>query len=170
MQIAFGLPFIALAVLLWASQPQGIAVVAAGMVVHAYGVLTIIAAGVVLGQMGKLDPAAPVLEIQKQLARVRALYIRSGMLAGLPWWFLWVPILMVLAGLRDVDLLARSPSVVLIGLGVGALGLLGTLWFHRWSRDPVRPRLAQAMDASITGASLRRAKAQLDELMAFQRE
>lgn len=169
-QIVFALPFLALAVLLWASKPTGAAVIAAGIVVHAYGVITIIAAGVVLGQMGKIDHAAPVLEIQKQLARVRTLYIRCGMIVGLPWWFLWVVILVALAGLGDVDLLAKSPAMVWSGLGIGALGLLGTWWFHRWSRDPRRPRLARRVEDSVTGASLRRAKAQLDELMRFEQD
>jgi hypothetical protein len=169
-QILFGLPFIALAVLLWSTQPTSAGVIVAGIAVHAYGVITIIAASVVLGQMGKVDYSAPVLTIQKQLARVRTLYIRSGMIAGLPWWFLWIVILVVLAGLGDVNLLAKSPAFVWSSLGIGAVGLVGTWWFHRWSHHPSRPRLAQTMEDSITGASLRRAKAQLDELMRFERE
>ena len=169
-QILFGVLFVALAALLWMSQPVHGAVIAAGVVVHAYGVITIIAASIVLAQMRRIDPAAPVLEIQKQLARVRTLYIRSGMLAGLPWWFLWVPVLMVLLGLIGVNLSAITPALVSGGLGIGAVGLLGTWWFLRWSRHPSRPRLAQAMENSFTGASLRRAKAQLDELMRFEHE
>lgn len=169
-QTLFGVLFIALAALLWMSHPVDAAVIAAGVVVHAYGVLTVMAGAVVLAQMRRIDPSAPVLEIQKQLARVRTLYIRSGMVAGLPWWFLWIVVLMVLAGLGDVNLLAKSPALVWSGLGIGGLGLLGTWWFHRWSRHPSRPRLAQTLEDSITGASLRRAKAQLDELMRFERE
>jgi hypothetical protein len=69
-----------------------------------------------------------------------------------------------------VDLLARQPVLVWSGLSIGALGLLGTWWFHRWSRHPSRPRLAQTLEDSVTGASLRRAKAQLDELMRFEHE
>lgn len=169
-QILFGVLFIALAALLWMSHPVDAAVIAAGVVVHAYGVITVIAGAVVLAQMRRIDPSAPVLEIQKQLACVRTLYVRSGMVAGLPWWFLWIVVLMVLAGLGDVNLLAKSPGVVWSGLGIGALGLLATWWFHRWSRHPSRPRLAQTLEDSVTGASLRRAKAQLDELMRFERE
>ena len=169
-QILFGVLFIALAALLWMSHPVDAAVIAAGVVVHAYGVITVIAGAVVLAQMRRIDPSAPVLEIQKQLARARTLYVRSGMVAGLPWWFLWIVVLMVLAGLGDVNLLAKSPGVVWSGLGIGALGLLATWWFHRWSRHPSRPRLAQTLEDSVTGASLRRAKAQLDELMRFERE
>lgn len=170
-QIAlFGLPFITLAALLWMNQPQYASVIVAGVVLHAYGVLTIIAAGVVLGQLGKIDYSAPVLDIQKQLARVRVLYIRSGMIAGLPWWFLWVVILMVLAGLGDVDLLAKAPWLVWSGLGIGAAGLLATWWFHRWSRRPERADFGRKMDDSLTGGSLRKAQAQLEELTRFEQE
>jgi len=169
-QIAFGLLFVALAVSLWASQPQGGAVIAAGWGYLAPALATIIAAAVVLSQMGRIDPAAPVLAIQKQLARVRTLYIRSGMVAGLPWWFLWFVVLVVLAGLAGIDLPATSPRMVWSGLGVGVLGLLAMWGVHRWSRNPARPHLARALDDALTGASLRRAQAQLDELLRFERE
>lgn len=168
--LLFGIPSIALAALLWISQPASASAIAAGVVVQVYGVFTIIGAGVVLSQLRKIDYAAPVLEIQMQLARVRTLYVRSGMLAGLPWWFLWVPLLMVLAGLSDVDLLARAPSLVWSGLAVGALGLLATAWFHRWARRPERPAFAKRMDDSLSGDSLRKAMAQLEELARFERE
>lgn len=169
-QILFALPFIALAALLWMTGPQGVAVIAAGVVLHAYGVVTIIAAGVVLAQIRKIDYSSPVLDIQVQLARVRALYIRSGMLAGLPWWFLWIVVLMVFAGLGDVDLLTTAPSLVWGALAIGAAGLLATWWFHRWARRPERAEFGRKMDDSLTGGSLRKAMAQLDELKRFQRE
>ncbi len=169
-QILFALPFIALAALLWMTGPQGVSVIAAGVVLHAYGVVTIIAAGVVLAQIRKIDYSSPVLDIQVQLARVRALYIRSGMLAGLPWWFLWIVVLMVFAGLGDVDLLTTAPSLVWGALAIGAAGLLATWWFHRWARRPERAEFGRKMDDSLTGGSLRKAMAQLDELKRFQRE
>lgn len=167
--LLLGLPFIALATLLWASQPQHAAVIVAGVIVHAYGVFAIVSAGIVLGQIGRIDHAEPVLEIQKRLARLRKLYIRSGMVVGLPWWFLWIAILQVLAGLRGVDLAHTAPSMLGIGYGVGAAGLLGTAWLHRWARRPERAALGAKMDASLSGGSLRKAQAQLDELLRFER-
>ena len=118
----------------------------------------------------EIDYTQPVVDIQKRLAVLRRTYIVNGMLAGLPWWFLWVPLLMVLAGLGGHDLYANAPELVWIGLGVGVAGLAATAWFHGWSRDPARPRLARAVDASVTGGSLQRARAQVDEIARFESE
>ena len=170
-QLLFGIPFLALAVLLWSSGHDLPAhVIAAGIVVHAYGVAVIAFSGMMLGLILSLDYSAPVLGIQKQLAHLRRVYVINGMVAGLPWWFLWVPVLMVLTGLGGGDLYARAPSVVWIGLGIGAAGLLATWWFHRWSRSPQRPRLAKAMEDSVTGGSLRKAQAILREIAQFEAE
>ena len=170
-QLLFGIPFLALAVLLWSSGHDLPAhVIAAGIVVHAYGVAVIAFSGMMLGLILGLDYSAPVLGIQKQLAHLRRVYVINGMVAGLPWWFLWVPVLMVLTGLGGGDLYAMAPSVVWIGLGIGAAGLLATWWFHRWSRSPQRPRLAKAMEDSVTGGSLRKAQAILREIAQFEAE
>ncbi len=170
-QLLFGIPFLALAVLLWSSGHDLPAhVIAAGIVVHAYGVAVIAFSGMMLGLILGLDYSAPVLGIQKQLAHLRRVYVINGMVAGLPWWFLWVPVLMVLTGLGGGDLYARAPSVVWLGLGIGAAGLLATWWFHRWSRSPQRPRLAKAMEDSVTGGSLRKAQAILREIAQFEAE
>ena len=170
LQMLFGIGFIGLAALLWSTKPDVASVIAAGVVVHAYGVICIIMAGVVLGGISKIDYSAPVLEIQMQLARVRRAYVLSGMVAGLSWWFLWVPILMVLLALAGVNLYAHAPSVVWIGLAVGAAGLLGTWRLHRWSRQPGRPRLAKFMDDSLIGGSLLKAQAALDDIAQFEKE
>src|SRR5690606_25185613 len=74
--LLIGVPAILLAVLLWMSKPAFASVIVAGVALHAYGVLTIIGAGVVLGQLARIDNSAPVVEIQKQLARTRTLYVR----------------------------------------------------------------------------------------------
>ena len=169
-QILFGLLFVLLAAKFWGTQPTLPHLIAAGVVVHAYGVATIVVAGITLGLMRGIDYTAPVLAIQKQLARLRVHYIRSGMIAGLPWWFMWVPLLMVLSGLAGVDLYARAPSMVWIGLGIGATGLLATFWFHRWSRHPRRAALGERLDDAAAGGSLRRARAHLEELARFEQE
>jgi len=169
-QMLFGLVFIALAALLWSDKPDVINVIVAGVTVQAYGVACILMAGLVLGGMRRIDYSSPVLDIQKQVAGIRRTYILSGMIAGLPWWFLWLPILMVLAALAGVNLYGHAPALIWSGLGVAAAGLIATRWLLRWSRNPKRPRLAQAVDDALTGASLRRAQAQMEELRRFEQE
>lgn len=174
-QALFGIPFILLAALLWIRGGQvagGLpwTVVAAGAVVQLYGIVTVAMAGETLRRIGQIDYALPIVDIQRRLAALRRTYILNGMLAGLPWWFLWVPLLIVLAGLAGGDLYAQAPAMVWTGLGVGAAGLAATAWFHRWSRDPRRPRLARAVDDSVTGGSLRRARSRLEEIARFESE
>jgi hypothetical protein len=166
-QILFGAAIALLAGAVWSTHPRATAVIVAGLLVHAYGIACIIGAGATLGAMSKIDPAAPVLEIQKQLARVRKAYVLGGMILGIPWWFLWVPFVMVLAALAGVDVFARAPSFVYASVAIGALGMLGTWWVHRWSRRPSR---ARALDDALSGASLRRARAQIEELERFERD
>ncbi|MET0756297.1 MAG: serine/threonine protein kinase [Pseudoxanthomonas sp.] len=170
--LLIGLPFVLLAGSLWMSlegRPP-LPLLLAGIFVHAYGVATIALAGCIMGLIRTIDYSAPVLGIQKQLARLRRFYIVNGMIAGLPWWLMWVPVLMVLSGLAGVDLYARAPSVVWIGLGIGVAGLLATWWFHRWSRSGRRPKLAKAMEDGVTGGSLLRAQRTLEEISRFEKE
>jgi hypothetical protein len=170
--LLLGLPFVLLAGCLWAgleSRPP-LPLLLAGVFVHAYGVAAIALAGGTMGLIRTIDYSAPVLAIQKRLAKLRHFYIINGMIAGLSWWLMWVPVLMVLSGLAGVDLYARAPSLVWTGLGIGVAGLLATWWFHRWSRSAKRPKLAKAMEDSLTGGSLLRAQRIFDEIAQFEKE
>lgn len=169
-QILFGACFIFLAGALWLTQPTQTMVIAAGIVVHAYGVAIIIAAGVTLSRIHALDYTAPVLTIARQMAGLRRAYLISGMAVGLPWWLLWVVVLMVLAGLGGVDLSAQAPWLVWPALAGGVIGLLATRWFHHWSRHPKRAELGKRLDDSAAGGSIRRGQRLLDEIAQFERE
>jgi len=171
LQLPFGLCCIALAGLLWSrggALPAHL--IAAGVAVHAYGVATVALAGIVLGRLLQVDYSAPVLEIQQRIARTRRWYVGSGVVCGLSWWLLWVPVLMVLSALAGIDLLARAQAVVWIGLGAGLAGLAGSAWLYRCSRHPGRPRLRRIVDDGLGGASLRKASGLLDEVERFRQE
>lgn len=143
----------------------------AGLIVHAYGIVLIGFGAAMQTFLHRIDYSAPVLAIQRQLAHLRQIHIRGGMLAGLSWWFLWMPFLMMFFMSRHgADLYATAPSVIWIGTAVGIAGLLVNLWLHRWSRHPSRPRLAKVIEDSATGASLRKAQAYLDEIAQFEQE
>jgi len=53
---------------------------------------------------------------------------------------------------------------------IGVAGLLGIALYGLLVARNLRPALAQRMEASVTGASLRRAQSLLDELGRFERE
>jgi len=176
-QMLFGVWMILIGVDVWTSHSETAHLLVAGIVVHAYGVASIIAAGVVCGGIARIDRSAPVLELQRRLLQVRKHYLIGGICVGLPWWVFWVPFIMTLAmSATGIDIYAvaqfSSPwtNWLNISLGVGALGLIGTWLFHRWSRHPSRAALGKKLDDGAAGGSLRRAQAELDALKRFSEE
>ncbi len=169
-QLLAGIGIILFTGYLWSTQPTAISIILAGVAVQLYGIACIISAGVVLSGIRSVDYSGSVLEIQNRLARVQRAYVLAGIVAGLPWWFMWVPFLMVLAQFGGVDLYANAPSVIWGGLGVGALGMLASWWLYSYSRDTSRPRLNRWVDDAMTGRSLRKAQGQLEEIRRFEQD
>jgi len=170
LQMILGAVIMALSVAFWRTHGSDPYMLATGIVMHAYGIATIVAGGVVLGGLSEIDHSSPVLAIQKQLAIVRKRYVISGLCVGLPWWMLWVlPLVMLAKAVSGINLFVQTPGFVWSCLGAGVLGMLATWWLHHWSRDSSRPRLAKFMDDSLTGANLRRAQSILDEVIEFER-
>lgn len=153
---------------IWIAHRHEPAVLIAGLVMHLYCIGMIVVGVVVQAQVVRIDYGAPVVAIQRQLLRLRKSYsIAGACVVGLPWWFLTAPLLVVLT--RGGIMLA-APSVIWIQLAVGALGLLVTAWFYRWSHRPERAELARRIDESTVGGSIRRAQAALDDIARFERE
>ena len=153
---------------IWTSHWRDPAVLISGVVMHVYCVGLIVVGGIVEGQISQIDYAAPVLTIQRRLLKLRRTYAVGGAMAvGLPWWFLTAPLLVVLTG---GAVMHNAPSVVWINLAIGAIGLPATWWFHRWSRRPERAELGRKLDASMSGASIRRAQSALTEIARFEQE
>jgi len=171
LQVALGVGLILLGVACWTRHPAGSGYFVAGILVHALGVATAAAGGILAGLIGSLDYAAPVLAIQKRLAVIRRFYVCSAAAVGLPWWIMWVVVVVAVAGLKAVPGAdVATPPWVWTSLAVGVAGLLATWAFHRWSRAPGRPALARRLRDGATGPSLRRAQGLLDELAEFERE
>lgn len=166
-QMLFGVAVLLSGVAIWTSTDGVPALMAAGLVLHVYGVAVVIASGMTLGFMQKIDYTAPVVTIQRQLAHVRRCYVIGGMVTGLPWWMLWMvpPLVLAHLGGHTGSMAWLVPAAV-----ISVAGLLGTWWFHRWVRRPGREALARRMENSLTGASLRKAQAALDEVRTFERE
>jgi len=170
LQMLLGIGFVVLGVSFWPEHRDVPHLLIAGLIVHVYGVLLIAFGGITIGLISRIDHAAPVLAIQQQLAKLRRFYVRTGLGLGLAWWFLWIPLLMVVIGDAGVDLYKHAPAVVWYGIATGVAGLLLTWLFDRWSRHPSRPNMARAVDESLAGSSLTKAQRFLDEIAQFERE
>lgn len=176
-QMLFGVWFIAIGVDVWTHGRDVLHLLLAGLSIHALGLGMVIGGGVICGGILRIDPAAPVLALQRRLAQLRRAHLLAGMWVGLPWWVMWVPFVMVLAksatGIDVYAVAATSSGAVnwlTISLGVGVLGLLATWAFHRGTLDPRRAALRRKLDDGAAGGSLRRAQAELDELARFAEE
>ena len=168
-QIAFGWAFVLLAAKVLTSHWPVVHLRVAALVMQAYGVLIIVLGARTIGMATRLDFAAPVVAIQKQLGELTRWYVWCGLAIGPVWWLLWMPCAMVLAALVGVDVLARAPGYFASWTVFGLAGLLLTWAAYRWSRR-LWPALARYMDDAATGDSLRRARAVIDEIERFERE
>jgi len=135
---------------------------------HIYGVLLIIFGAVMQGTMSRVDYSAPVLEIQKQLGRVRKLYVQCGTILGLVWWLLWIPLTMVFfAWAFGFDIYAKGPPMMILSWWIiGFTGLLATIGFMAWASQ--RPDLSRKMERMSAGKSLNNAQKFLEEIAEFE--
>jgi len=169
LQLLFGVAVAATSAMFWIAHRDVAHLLITGLIMHAYGVMTIAFAARSLLLIGQIDYAAPVLTIQKQMGELRNWYVYSGLAVGLPWWFLWALCLtMFFESAFGADLFVNAPSVIYANVVVGVLGLLATYWFGQWLRSPKRPQLAKRAEDSLTGSSLRKAQSILDEVSRFE--
>ncbi len=170
LQIICGALLVAVSALFWTSHRQELHLMLSGLTMHAYGILLIIFGARTALLIKKIDYAAPVVTIQRELAQLRSFFIRSGMAIGLVWWLLWIPMMTMIFGFLGADLVRNAPSVIYVGSAVGIAGLGFTYWLYHWSRHPDRPHLAKIWNESVTGKSLLKTQRFLDEIAQFERE
>jgi hypothetical protein len=168
LQFLLGIGLILLGVACWTRNTEITGLLATGIALHAFGVLTAVMAALTLALMASIDYAAPVLTIQKQMARLLRFYTLNAYLCGLPWWIMWVLVVVGFAGLGEVDPAAPTPAWISISLGIGLCGLLVTwLWsvWHgrRTTDDPHRA-------CHDGGDSIRRGRRLLDDIARFEQE
>lgn len=163
--LIFGLGMLLLGVTTWVSNQGSGGLFASGLILHAYGVVTMIAAGSTLSQIAQIDHAEPVLIIQRRLLKLRRWFITCGMVVGLPWWLLWIPFI---ACVSRTDLMAAPQAWRLINVAIGVVGLLATWSFYRWLRRPGREALRRRIDDGAAGRSIVRAQLELEDLARFE--
>jgi hypothetical protein len=143
------------------------------LVLHAAALFTIIASVRQLAFLGLIDYAAPVVELQRALARLRASRLRTTRWLLLLSPLLWTPLAIVaVQGLFAVDIYnAFGPAWVAWNLGVGlAIIPLGIWLARRYPERPDSPRWRRQLADALAGRSLATARERLDEIARFADE
>jgi hypothetical protein len=137
-----------------------------GLLVQLYGLLLIGFAARNLMLIQRIDYAAPVLLIQRQLATLRAWRVRveapTNALIGC---FVWIPVLWMNLACYGVDM--WSPAFILWSIASGLIGLVAVvlvIWLMR------RAGMARRLEDNAAGRSVQKAEAMLEEIARFAHE
>lgn len=169
-QILFGVLTILIGVAFWSQHRDATHLFCTGLILHVYGVLIIMTAGITLGKIREIDYSAPVLSIQKQAASVRRVYVGSSIVVGHSWWLMWIPFAIVVFDFLGVDIVTTAPEFVLISIAVGIAGLLAMWGLHHWASSSHSGKFGQRYVESLSGGSLKRMQRVLDEIAQFEKE
>ena len=174
-QVAFGVVVMLMGAACWARYLHIPALFAAGLVMHAYGLLVVVLGCLMIGHLRALDFSEPVVVIQARLVELQRRLLLTGTIAGLAWWVLWIPMLLVVAGLAAFNI-PLPPGAMPIAawvwwaLAVGVCGMLGILGLYWWSGTPGHESLRRKLDHLVGSPRLREAQARMDELARFEAE
>ena len=167
LQGGLGIGLILLGVACWTRNTEIPGLLATGLFLHAFGILHVAFAGIVIGLANTLDYGAPVLVIQKRLRQLLRVQVLNSNACGAPWWIGWVLVVVGFFGLSPVPVADPTPSWIWVSLALGMVGMLATwVWAARGSRGPRDP-LAR-MDDGADG--IRRNLRLFDDLERFERE
>ena len=166
LQLVVGNVLVVCGALLWATHLHQPDVLVCGLVAHAYGLLLTIFSARNLYLIQRIDYAAPVLEIQRRIAALRAFRVRvETPINAVVVCFMWIPVLWVNLAMYGIDL--WSPGLIGWALASGVAGVIAivvVVWVMR------RLGYGHKVDEASAGRSIVRAQAALDEIARFERE
>jgi hypothetical protein len=154
-QIVAGLALAMVAGSFWFDHRNVPTLLATGLLLHLYGMAMIVAAARNLFLVGRVNEAAPVLELQRRVTALRAWRIREGRWFGVVGCFMWVALIVWAFGSLGVDIVARRPLFVGFLL-LTALVCLGVF------------ALVTRLDRSPEGRAVSRARERLAEITRFE--
>lgn len=170
LQCLLGLGLVALGVACWTRNAGVGGLLIAGLALHAFGVLNILGAICTLVLAARIDYDAPVLRIQRQLAALLRAYALNAAVCGLPWWVMWLPVVIAFAGLGNVPPGAGTPAWIVWSLAIGAAGLIATGLYGLRHRRRIldAPHADTARDCSDGADGIRRSQRVLAEIAEFE--
>ena len=166
LQLALGVAFSVWGGTFWATHFQPLHLLACGLLVHGYGLLLIVFAARNLYLIRRVDYAAPVVDIQRSIAELRAFRVRvEAPVNAVLGCFIWIPVLWMNLAWYGIDL--WSPGFILWALACGLIGLAAVavvVWAMR------QFGYGHKIENESAGKSVVRAQAVLDEITRFERE
>jgi hypothetical protein len=150
----------------WATRWHVTHLLICGLLVHLYGILLTVFAARVLYSIQRLDYAAPVLVIQRQLADLRSW--RVGVEApvnGVLGCFIWIPVTWMSLAWYGIDL--WSLGFMLWAIASSLVGLAAVVWVVWLMR---RAGMARKIEDNAAGRSLQKAEAMLADIARFEQE
>ena len=157
-QILFGIAFIILGAQCWARNTHILHRVICGVILHVYGVIVISQSALVCTRIKRIDYSKPVDEIRSKLDSVQSGYLRAGVIIGLVWWLMWIPVC-VAVGFDAV----LHPGSLIVSLVVGMIGLFVSLWLYWRLLNSDKPS-ADSWRRKFSGNSIHAAYLALEEI------
>lgn len=168
LQAVLGAALVVLGVACWTQNTDVAGLLVAGLLVHAFGLLHVVLAGIILGLAATIDYGASVLRIQARLARLLRVQGLNSAACGMPWWIMWVVVVVAVAGLGDGPRPVSTPGWMWGSLGVGVAGLLGT-WLYARFRSRAPAAVGDGHCAADGSDAIRRGQRLLEDLSRFER-
>lgn len=172
-ELACWVAFVVFVASFWVEHRRVTHLLAIGLLLHAYGIAGIWSSATQLFLLSRIYLFdAPVLALQRRLAQLRRFRMVSTLALGLPWWFLWLLVpLVLLTWLSGVDMFVGASAWIWANMAVGAAGAGFSLWLaRRLAGRPIKSPWLQRMIDDMSGRSLARASRQLDEIARFEHE
>lgn len=173
LQIPLGIALALWGISFWLGHLGDVRSMACGIAMQVFGTLAVIIPARTLAMVQSVDYAAPVLEIQRRIADLRAWRVKvEAPVFAVLGSVIWIPALLMLAqyagdraGVNLWDhvypgfvvwlVLSAAVSLAVVGLAYVVLRRLGLL---RWLAN------------QLAGKAVQRAEAELDAVMRFERE
>jgi len=165
--------FVVLVASFWVEHRHVMHLLVIGLLLHVYGIAGIWSSATQLFLLSRIYLFdAPVVVLQRRLAQLRRFRMVSTLALGLPWWFLWLLLLLVaVTWLSGVDMFAGASVWIWANMAVGVAGTGFSLWLvRRLAGRPIRSPWLQRMVDDMSGCSLARASRQLEEIARFEHE
>lgn len=152
----------------WVSHIAAPVLFVSGLLLQLYGTMFVAFAARDLLLIRRIDYAAPVIIIQRQLAELQSWHLRAAVFHGLAGAVAWLPAMFVVLHFLGADVFMNKPSKMWWLISTALVCLAFNYGLIRLARSPGRCGLA--LRDSWIGRTVTRAKATLDEVENFERE